>query len=47
MSNRKEDLAKKIALSKMFPDKEDFLEFLKSQRYGVFMVSVGCYMSVV
>ena len=39
MSNRKEDLAKKNALSKMVQDKDDFLEFLKSQRHGVFMVS--------
>ena len=40
LSNRKEDLTKKSALSKMVEDKDEFLEFLKSQRHGVFMVCV-------
>ena len=39
MSSRKEDVAKKNALSKMGSDKEEFLKFLKSQRQGVYMVS--------
>ena len=40
MSSRKEDVAKKKALSKMGGDKEEFLKFLKLQRQGVYMVSV-------
>ena len=42
MSSRKEDVAKKKALSKMGGDKEEFLKFLKLQRQGVYMVSVSC-----
>lgn len=38
IASRKEDVAKKNALSKMVEDKEDFLEELKSQRHGVFEV---------
>ena len=42
MSNRKEDVAKKSALSKMTRDKDKFLEFLKSQREEMFVVSNVC-----
>lgn len=39
VASRREDIAKKNALSKMAEDKDGFLKFLKSQRHMVFKVT--------